>query len=168
MSWKHHYLQALVQWLKTPLFTWLWANSECTKNNPSRKHVFWKWTVTKPHYLHAFRHIADIVTKHQFLSGLVSLDSFNQKTRIFLPPRSYDYANLFAHDRHLPADRLSASHGGPQDGFDVRRSTFDVRDGLRIKPASPGQIRQSPEFTRLWSRHLMGWTLNPLRTINTN
>ena len=33
-------------------------------NKPSRKQTFWKWTATKHHYLHAFGHIDDDVTKH--------------------------------------------------------------------------------------------------------
>ena len=55
--------------------------------NSSRILTFWKWTATKHHYLHAFGHIADIVTKHRFYMRLVSLDFFNKKTRmILLPP----------------------------------------------------------------------------------
>ena len=51
------------------------------------KHVFSKLTVTKPHFLQGFVHIAKIFTKHQFLPGLVHPKHFNQKnTRLFSPP----------------------------------------------------------------------------------
>ena len=109
-------------------------------NKPSRKQTFWKWTATKHHYLHAFGHIDDDVTKHRFLSGLVSIKKYYQKTRMFLAPphNTCNYFILVTNGVSRPASFVqpTEAHGR----LDVSQSV-SPRTGSELNPASPG-IRQ--------------------------
>ena len=67
-----------------------------------------------------------------------------KKHYTFCPPRSDDYANLFAHERHLPAGQLSChprSSSGRSSSVPVQFQFQFQSDGLRIKPGFAGKKR---------------------------
>ena len=132
---KHQFLHAFVRWLKTSLFTRLWSRNIMGWTQPPpkegetkiilRENIIFEYEL--PPNLIFYMLLDTSPTSSRNISFYQVWWASIQKVKkhyTFCPPRSDDYANLFAHERHLPAGQLSchprSSSGRQSDA--VRRA----------------------------------------------